>query len=233
MRAVSEYGLPDLLGTPQLIVLPSPSVLSQPAWDGLLAAVERGAVLLVTGVIDSDEHWWPVPRTAGLGLEVSARPVVPEEALTIDGTAYQLSYRNEKLERVEASVAGGEGGARVHVVARGRGRIVWAPLPVELAEQTDATVALYRLALREAQVVPLCTTDNPDPSVLVLPAVFGGRMLFTIVSESSVDKEVRFMPAGTRSRVSVKLPAQRAVLLWVDRATGKVIGQSKTVGSRQ
>ena len=233
MRAVSEYGVPGLLGTPKLMVLPSPRVLSQKAWDGLMAAVERGSVLVVSGPIDSDEHWWPVARTTGLGLHVATRGVAPEESLTIGDTAYQLSYRGEKLERVEASVVAGEGGAHVHVVARGQGRIVWVPLAVELAEQIEATVALYQLALREAQVAPLFTTDRPDPSVLVLPAVFGGRVLFTIVSESSVEKEVGFTPAGTQSRVSIKLPAQRAVLVWVDRATGRVIDQSRTVGSER
>jgi Cellulase (glycosyl hydrolase family 5) len=233
MRVVSEYSVPDLLGTPKLIVLPSPRVLSEQAWNGLLAAVERGAALLVTGPVDSDEHWWPVPRMAGLGLQAAVSPVAPEEPLTIDGTTYQLSYRGEKLERVETAVMGGDSGSRVHVIARGRGRVMWVPAPVELAEQIDATVALYRLALREAQIVPLFTNDNPDPSVLVLAAVFGGRMLFTIVSESSVEREVRFTPAGAPSAVNVKLPAQRAVLLWVDRATGKVIGQSRTGGSGQ
>jgi hypothetical protein len=226
MRVVSEYATEDLLGTPKLIVLPSPRVLSGRAWDDLMAAVERGAVLLVTGIIDSDEHWWPAPRTAKLGLQVRARPAAPEESLAIEGTVYRLSYRGQKPERLEAAVVAGEAGAGVRVVTQGQGRIIWAPLPVELAEQPDATVALYALALREARVAPLFTTDGPDPSVLVLPGVFGGQVLFTIVSESSEDKEVRLVPAGTESTVSVKVPAQRAVLVWVDRTTGRVIGQT-------
>ena len=85
-RAVGEYGLADTLGAPRLIIAPSPRVLTDAAWQALMAAVENGATLLVTGIIDADEHWLPVERTKALGLRASSRPVAGQEPAVIAGT---------------------------------------------------------------------------------------------------------------------------------------------------
>src|SRR5262249_40629254 len=53
---VGEYQL-ELLGDPRLIILPSPWVLSEPAWAALVAKVRAGATLLVTGPFHMDEHF--------------------------------------------------------------------------------------------------------------------------------------------------------------------------------
>ena len=59
--AVGEYQI-ELLGTPKLILLPSPLGLSETAWQAIEERVRAGAVLLVTGPLDGDAHFHP---TAG------------------------------------------------------------------------------------------------------------------------------------------------------------------------
>jgi hypothetical protein len=69
---VGEYQV-ERLGNPRLILLPSPWVLGERAWDALLERVRGGATLLVTGRFDADEHFRPTGRPRAIGLDYVPR----------------------------------------------------------------------------------------------------------------------------------------------------------------
>ena len=233
-RAVGEHGLADTLGTPRLIVAPSPRVLTDAAWQALMKAVENGSTLLVTGIIDADEHWQPAERTAALGLRASSRPVASQEHAVIAGTSYRLGYRGDRLERIEAASVAGESPTSVHRIVRGKGVILWMPLPVELSESPDATVALYRTAVAEAGVTPTVVVEPADGSVYAGAITYADAVLVALASESSSVQDIDVsVPAGVVTRF--RLPAGRATLLLLDRASGRVIGTDRdgVAGGRQ
>lgn len=233
-RAVGEYGLADTLGAPRLIIAPSPRVLTDAAWQALMTAVEKGSTLLVTGIIDADEHWLPIERTKALGLRASSRPVAGQEPAVIAGTTWRLGYRGDRLERVETAFVAAESPTSVHRVVRGKGTILWMPLPVELSESPDATVALYRTAIAVAGVKPAMVVEPADGSVYVGAISYSDAVLVALASESSADQDVSVsLPDGVVTRL--RLPTGRAMLLLVDRKSGTVVGRDRdgVVGSRQ
>jgi hypothetical protein len=225
-RAVGEYELADALGAPRLIIAPSPRALTDAAWQALMTAVEKGSTLLVTGIVDADEHWLPVERTKALGLAVSSRPVAGQEPVVIAGTTYRFGYRGDRLERVETAFVAGESPATVHRIVRGKGTILWVPLPVELSDSPDATIALYRAAIAEAGVKPAVVVEPADGSVYVGAITYADAVLIALASESSADQNVGVsLPAGVVARF--RLPAGRATLLLLNKKSGKVIGRDR------
>lgn len=225
LRALSEYRIQNGPAPSQLLVLPSPRVLRQDTWESLLAAVSDGAALLCTGVVDSDEYWVPSARMAKLGLESAIKPVAQEEHLLIGSSSYRLSYRGEKMQRLEKAVIAGQETASVRTISHGKGKIIWAPIPVELSDDSEPTVALYKYALGEAGVKPVFTVRNDDPSVLVSSTVFAEAAMYTFVSECDRDTELGIVHRETRSEFSVRVPAQRAAVLVLDRKDGHVLGR--------
>ncbi len=221
LRAVSEYRLDDL-GPARLIVLPSARVLSDDAWQKLLKAVDGGVTLLVTGPIDADEYWRPVPRLRDLGVGAGSRSVARGESVQVGGASYELSYAGDALEHVER---GDAADGAVTLVRHGRGTIVWSPLPVELAQESEPTAALYRFALKTAGLEPPVTGDIPA-SVLVRPTFFKDAVLYTIVSEAGRDVEVAWTHRETGTPLHVTARAQHPTLLWVDRKTGRVADET-------
>lgn len=225
MGAVGEYALNRLDYEPKLIVLPSPRILTESAWQQLLELVRGGATLLVTGPIDSDEHWLPVERLKRFGVDATVRPVAQEEHLGIGDMLYRLSYRGDKFQRLEKSVPAPGSPARVEEFREGRGTVIWSPLPAELAEQVAPTAVLYRYALSAADVEPLFQMEQPDPGVLVYPAVYRDAVLYGIVSELGSATEVRLTHTETRTRMEVALPAGRAGITLVSRVDGRILGR--------
>ncbi len=225
-RAVGEYGLADTLGSPRLIVAPSPRVLTDAAWQTLMAAVEQGSTLLVTGIIDADERWLTVERTKALGVRASSRPVAGQESAVVAGTTYRLGYRGDRLERLETAFVVDDSPAAVHKVVRGKGRILWMPLPVELSDSPDATVALYRAAVIEAGVRPTVVVEPADGSTYVGAIIYADAVLVALASESGADLNVTVSLPGTAGTI-VRLPAGRATLLLMDRKSGKVVGTDR------
>ena len=222
VRAVGEYALADTLGAPRLIIAPSPRVLTDAAWQALMAAVEKGSTLLITGILDANEHWLPADRTTALGMSASARPVASVEAAVIGGTSYRLGYRGDRLERVETALVAGQSPSAVQRISRGKGRILWMPLPVELAEAPDATVSLYREALSEAGVAPAIRVEPTDGSVYAGAVTFADVVLVALVSDSGQELDATVsVPGGTATRV--RLAAGRAALLLLDRKSGQVV----------
>ncbi|TLY32461.1 MAG: glycoside hydrolase, partial [Ignavibacteria bacterium] len=102
VATVSEYR--PMSGSPKLLIMPSPRTMNQQCWERLLSCAERGSTVLLTGTIDADDHWLPVERSKTLGVEATSKPVAEEEFLRIGDTEYRVSYRGEKIQRVEKAV---------------------------------------------------------------------------------------------------------------------------------
>jgi cellulase (glycosyl hydrolase family 5) len=241
MRAVSEYTFHELTETPKLIVVPSPRVLRQQCWEALLGKVQQGSTLVITGIIDADEHWRPVSR--GQVLECESAPVAGSEFIRIGEIEHHVRYAGEKIQRVEKAQVSGEVTANTKIKPMGRGRIIWSPLPLELGETLEPVIALYQLALAQAGLRPAFTLERPAaqsgssvsaqvlmPEVLIRPTVFADAVLYSFVSETDRDTEIRLQhtlaQTGVPVNFSLIVPGRRTALVMLDSSTGKVIGST-------
>jgi hypothetical protein len=224
-NAVSEYRLDELPSATKLIILPSPRVLTDQAWNALLDRARAGATLLLTGPLDADEHWLPASRLEAFGIRAVTRPVMNEEYCIIDGKEHLLAFRGEKIQRVEKAVTSGATAATLQRFPYGSGSLLWCPLPVELSDRTDALTALYRHAAAVAGCRPVCIRTDASPAVILLPAVFRDTALYACVSETDRDLEIRFTHVETSTGYTERVAAQQAVLLLIDRKTGAVTGR--------
>lgn len=218
VRAVGEYQAAESLGHPPLIVIPAPSLFTRTAWDAVLANVDHGSTLVITGYFDADEHGLPTGRMAALGIECTSAPVTTEELARIDEKFYRVSYRGEKLQRVEKAVVA-DAGLTGPVIARGNGKIVWSPLPLELNDESEPIVSFYRAALRESGFHPVFTrakTDGPS-ALLILPLLFAGAALYILVSEGGVAETAELTHEETGFSFSVDVAAGGTAMVLVSR----------------
>lgn len=223
MAAVGEFSLAAWPDRPRLVILPSPRILTRGAWAGLRAWVEQGSTLLVTGPCDDDEHWIPTGRMGDLGLPAGVRPVMPEEHVVLDGASHVLRYRGEKMHRIEAGAFGPIGSpGSVRQMRVGSGQVLWASQPVELAEDVDPTVALYRSAMKAAGV-EAAITSAADAGVLIHPAMYEDAVLYTLTSESDAGGIVTFTHPALGMTLSTELRSGGASLVLVRKSNGQVI----------
>jgi hypothetical protein len=124
------------------------------------------------------------------------------------------------MQRVEKAVAGV---AKVLVARHGKGKIVWSPLPVEIGEGIEATVAFYRYALVQAGVITNFRVVPDNAGVLVVPSVFERHVIYTFVSETDRDVSLRLFHKESRGSIPVVVKAGRTALVVLDRKTGSVI----------
>jgi hypothetical protein len=181
---VGEYQI-DRLGKPKLILLPSPWVLSESAWRTILDRVRNGATLVVTGRIDLGPHFERVGRANELGLEgySAGRLMLRAEEISWPGGTERLTYSGKKTDYLERGyLANG----KTFVDKRyGAGRILYVPLPVELADDPRAAGGIYQYAMQAAHVTPAYSTEMNDPDVLICPTRFSHATLYVIESRSA------------------------------------------------
>jgi hypothetical protein len=112
----------------------------------------------------------------------------------------------------------------------GRGALIWCPIPIELAEQDGATVALYRYALGIAGIDPVFSVATPhsgeaaSAGVLIYPAIYRHAVHYAVISELGGPTRVRFTHRETKTPVELTLPAQRAAMFVVRRRDGRISG---------
>jgi hypothetical protein len=212
---VGEYQI-ELLGNPKLIILPSPWVLNQKAWDAILAKVREGATLLVSGRFDADEHFRPTPRPAEAGLDYQPGLLATRENLVQwPGGQAWLSYSGEKTTFMErAFLATGQAFAEKPL---GKGRFLFFALPLELNDNLKAIGDIYRSALNQAKTSPAYTTEVQDPGLLICPTQLEEATLYVLTSESSSAEPIAFRDAASGKSFVVKLDPGRAALLLVSR----------------
>jgi hypothetical protein len=225
LGTVSEYKLAESQAAPKAIIVPAPSLLTENCWQALVAHANRGATVVISGVLDTDEHWQSVASryTDIFGLAADTEPVSESEFILIGNREHLVRYEGEKIQRVEKAVLKTKGPARVIVQPHGKGSFVWSPLPLEAGNSMDALVAFYRFALARANVVSAFTVSPDTPSLLVLPSIFEKHALFTLVSETDRDTPVTLVHRGTKTRLSVMVPAGRTTFVLLDRQSGRLI----------
>jgi len=212
---VGEYQT-ELLGDPRLIVLPSPWVLSEPAWSAILEKVRAGATLLVTGPFHKDEHFRPTGRNAAIGLPYEGDILASREApVSWPGGAGRAVFSGDKITFLdEARLPGGETFARR---ALGRGQVLFFSLPLELNDDVRLLGRVYRWVLEKAGVRPLYQTSLEDPGILICPIALEEGTLYVLTSESSIHEDVVFTDTRSQRAEHVSLDPGRAALLLLDR----------------
>jgi hypothetical protein len=218
--AVGEYQI-ERLGTPKLILLPSPLGMTDAAWAGIEARVREGATLLVTGPFDEDEHLHATDRAKKLGLDYATVPLdLRDDRITWPGGSDSFSFAWLKTTvLMEAALPDGGGWREM---ALGKGRILFTTLPLELSGNLDAVGRVYGYAMKLAGVVPLAIAGKNDPGILVCPTEYKDATLYVLTSETQA-ATVRFTDRRSGKEFSARLDAGRAALMMVG-VDGKVIG---------
>ncbi|MGO8815199.1 MAG: beta-galactosidase [Terriglobia bacterium] len=209
---VGEYQI-QLLGSPKLILLPSPWVLNETAWQAIMAKVRDGATLLVTGAFDNDEHFHATSRAAQLGLDIHLGLLsTRENPLTWPGDEAELTFSGMKTTELERAVL--PNGATYLENAEGKGRILISALPIELNDNLKGVGMIYRRALQLANVQEAYTTTLADPGKLICPTQFDHATLYVLTSESPAT-EISFRDTRSGKDFTGNLEPGRAALLLV------------------
>ena len=182
--AVGEFQL-DQMGNPKLIIVPSPWIFRQDAWDKLMAKVRAGATLLISGRIDADEHFWAVPsRTAGWAHNYSPGLLATREnVVTWAGESARLSYGGDKTTYAERGVLADA--SNFIETQIGAGRLIYCAFPLELNDNLDSIGRVYRHAIDEAGIAATYHANTDDPGILISPTQLPDATLYVIASESS------------------------------------------------
>jgi hypothetical protein len=177
-------------GVKQLIA-PLPYVLSDAAFEQLVAFVERGGSLVVSGDLRYDPLHRPHPeRLARLcGLTAGA----PHAPLDLSGPATTITWAGVALPAHPAA----DGPAGVSERALGRGRVLYVPAPIEL-ETAPALRDFYAAELGWLGAERLgVRPDAADLHVFRIDLNGGGRA-YLVWNEGPAREVVIDDPAGAR-----------------------------------
>jgi hypothetical protein len=224
LYAVAENQLAKL-GSPKLVILPSPQALTETAWQILLQYASDGGNLLITGPLDRDEHWHIVPRMAELKLNAQAEPLMFHQAvLNAGGRSVSMSFDQQKQNLVELVRFGD--GSTWKEIPYGKGKIFWAAYPVEMAEGAEAAAALYSYVAGRVGVTSLYELQGPvSAGVLIFPIVLDDAVLYVMASESADDSPIDFRDKTTGASVKLKLAGQRAALVVLSKKSKTVVAR--------
>jgi hypothetical protein len=210
--AVGEYQ-PELLGSPKLILLPSPFGLTDAAWTAIEQRVEVGATLLVTGPFAEDAHLHPTGRQATLGIPYTIGPILTRDTLFhFPGGDEALTYSGLKTTTLTRAVL--PDGQDWLEKPLGKGKILFAALPLELNSNLRAVADVYSYALKSAGFAPIYTTTITDPGILICPTRLTNATLYVLTSESN-QTAVSFTDLRSGKSFAGTLPSGHAALLLV------------------
>ncbi len=217
--AVGEYQI-EALGNPKLIIVPSPLALTDQAWNSLLEKVRGGATLVISGRFDNDAHFHPTARAQQVGLNYEPGLLtLRESVLRWPAGEARLSYGGEKTTYLDRAVLP-DGTLWTEQVV-GRGKILFAALPLELNDNLQAIGDVYRYALQVAGVVPTYTTELAEPGLLIAPTRFPKATLYVLASEAGASK-VAFRDLRSGKELAGRLEPGGAALVLV-REDGAVV----------
>ena len=213
------------LGSPRLVILPSPQALTETSWKALLHYVDDGGNLLITGPLDRDEHFRAISRVANVIPGTQIEPLTFRDSqLKLNASSVFLSFDQQKqfwLDTLRFKDA-----ASLKEIPRGKGRIFWATAPVELAEGTAAATELYSYVLGRLSLKPAFTLASPlPPGVLVYTTALQDAVLYIIASDSAEDVIVDLRDTQTGASLKFPLPSQHAAMALIDAKTKNLVAK--------
>ncbi len=209
---VGEYQL-DLLGNPKLIILPSPWILSEGAWDRLLQAVNNGATLLVSGRFDQDPHFNRTDRAARIGIPYEPEALeTRENQIEWPGGKARLLYTGQKIDLLEHAVL--RDGKTFVERSLGKGKVLFASFPLELNGNLDSVAELYRYALQTAGVTAMYSSTIQNSGILICPTRFPHATLYVVASNTD-QPDISFRDTRSGREFSSRLEPRRAALLLI------------------
>jgi len=219
--AIGEYQLSKMPDA-KLIIVPAPWVLSQDAWQELMAKVEAGATVLISGRIDADSHWQSVPsRTNNWAVGYTEEALRTRYAEVVwPGDSVRLSYSGDKTTYLDRGVLGGS--KTFANIPLGKGHILYFALPLELSDQLSAIGRIYKYAMEQAGVSAAYETTCKDPGILICPTVLHDGTLYVLTSESTDIAPIDFLDRLSGKEFHIGLNPGRAALMLVAK-DGKVI----------
>jgi hypothetical protein len=222
--AIAENQI-EKLGMPKLAILPSAQALTDKTWRALLSYASDGGNLLVTGPVGHDEHWHTAARIEDLKLGAKTEPlVIHNAAVQLGEHVLELSFDQQKQSWLD--MLRFDDGTTFKEVSYGKGRIFWAAYPVEMAEGSDAAASLYSYVAAKVGIAPLYDIRMPiSPGVLVYAVVLEDSVMYVMESDSADDTNIDLRDKLTGTRVTFRLPAQRAALALVGKQAKAVLAK--------
>jgi hypothetical protein len=210
--AVGEYQT-NRLGSPKLIIVPSPLVLDSSAWQDILVRVRDGAVVLVTGPFELDAHFHPTDRAQDVGLNYDAALLTIRESILQwpEGQA-RLTFSGDRTTYLDRAVL--PGGSTWLEQTVGKGKILFAALPIELNDNLVAVGSVYHYAMEQAGVTPVYSAADSDPGTLICPTQLPHATLYVVTSEST-ERKVAFRDERSKKEFSALIDPGRAALLLI------------------
>jgi len=234
----------DKLGSPKLVILPSPQALRESTWQALLTYVRNGGNLLVTGPVSRDEHWRLVDRYTPLGIHAATAPLTFHEA-TIELEPYRtpealieayskhnvrppvlLSFDQQTQQSAEYLKFENE--QTYKDISLGSGTLKWAAFPAELSEGSGGALFLYSdviHALRIGVHNSAGMVAIRDASFLIYSIELENATLYVMESESDWSPRIDVVDPETGTQLKLELPSQRAALAVIDKKTKQVVAK--------
>jgi hypothetical protein len=221
---ISESRIADL-GHPKLVILPSPQALNDATWQALLAYVNNGGNLLVTGAVHRDAQWHAVDRLAAAHIRGTAGPLGFKTGnLVAGGQSIPVSF-DQNIQFSAESVQF-QDGATLEQHTYGSGQIFWAAYPIELADGTDAAGKLYSYVLSKIGVTPMFeSTVNLSPGILIYPTVLQDAVMYIFESEDAGDTRINIEDNLTGAHLNFNLPSQHAAVVLLNKKDGAVLAK--------
>ena len=213
------------LGSPKLVILPSPQALGETAWNELLKYVEAGGTLVVTGPVDRDEHWQVTNRTTALGLKAQSKPVTYHNAEIRAGDRNILLSFGQQAQNWLDSLHF-EDGATLKEISHSKGRIFWAAFPVELADDLRSSSDLYSYVASRIGIVPPFTSNSAIPAgTLIFPSELADSMMYVMVSDSAENAAINIRDTNTGVTLALSLPHEHAAIALIDKKQKRIIAR--------
>jgi len=217
----------EKLGSPKLVILPSPQALTEKAWQALLNYVDAGGNLLITGPLDRDEHWQIVSRQEAIIPDARAEPLTfHQTTLDLKTKGFFLNFDQEKQNWLDTLRF--KDGASLREIPRGKGRIFWCAYPVELSEEMAAATGLYNYVASSISLAPNFDLLTPLSSgVLVYPTVLDDAVLYVLVSDDprAYIAQVDLRDKLSGGHVRILLEGEHAALVLLDKKSGAVLAK--------
>ena len=221
----------DKLGSPKLVILPSPQAIRESTWQALLTYVRNGGNLLVTGPVSRDEHWHLVDRYTPLGIHASTEPLTFHEATTIASTSApdtfvstSLSFAQQEQQALE--FVRFNDGSLESQIPLGKGTLDWFAHPVELSASSFDSAAVYNEAIRRSLIPSDAALKSTNGNgALIYPIDFEQGVLYVFESESATSQDINVKDGVNHAVISFRLESQHAALALIDKKTKQIVAK--------